>query len=73
MKFTVLVLSALTMIAGFAAGCGPKETYCYDQHQTCEQAKRIRDSEEEEKERKRREAEAGADGPSDGGALVIDH
>jgi hypothetical protein len=72
LKRTVLVLSALTTFAGFAAGCGPQETYCYDQHATCEQARRIRESEEMEKERIRRELEAGTDA-SDGGALVIDH
>lgn len=70
-KRTVLVLSLLTTFAGFAAGCGPEQTYCYDQHTTCEQARRLRESEEAEKERMRREAEAGTDA-ADGGAIVLD-
>ena len=73
MKRTVLVFSVLTMFAGFAAGCGPEEKYCYDQHTTCEQARKLEEARQKEKEEmERARLEAGMGGPSDGGAIVLD-
>jgi hypothetical protein len=73
MKRAVLVLSVLTTFAGFAAGCGPEEKYCYDQHTTCKQARDLEEGKERDRiEKERMRLEAGMGGLTDGGSIVLD-
>jgi len=64
--WTLLVLAVT--LAGFGAGCGPKETYCYDEHKSCAQVKADLD----EAERIRQEMLKDGGTPSEGGAVFVD-
>ncbi len=72
MKRAFLILTVMTSFAGFAAGCGPDEQWCYQEHKTCQRA---RDDEQARKDKEAADrAAALADaGLSDGGSLVIEH
>ena len=72
MKLLSTVIVLALALAGLGVACGPEETYCYDQHKTCEQA-RLEKIKMEEDERARQEALRDAQmGISDGGATVFD-
>ena len=71
LKRAWLVMALSLTLAGFSAGCGPEEKYCYDQHQTCKdavQAKKDKAQQEEEDRLRRLDALGVTD---DGGATVI--
>jgi hypothetical protein len=72
MKHVSLVMVFALAVVGFAAGCGPEQPYCYQQHTSCAQAKLDDEARaQEERERILREMDASATA-GDGGATVID-
>jgi hypothetical protein len=69
MKLVYVVIVFALALAGLGVACGPEETYCYDQHLGCNEARQIRLVNEAQ--------EAGmtddAQPVDDGGATVLDH
>jgi|GEM_PF-6468358 len=69
----VIWLSSVALAGGvIAVACGPGETYCYDQHKTCAQAKIDKEQADVQAMLARIAAEADA-GAGDAGAIVIQH
>lgn len=73
-SFRLVIWLASVALAGgvIAVACGPAETYCYDQHKTCVQAKIDKDQADVQAMLARIAAEADA-GVADAGAIVIEH
>jgi hypothetical protein len=71
LKRAWLVVALSLTLAGFSAGCGPQEKYCYDQHETCKQAVQDKKdkAQQEEEERLRRLDALGV--ANDGGSIVV--
>lgn len=72
MKLLSTVIVLALALAGLGVACGPEETYCYDQHTTCEQARldKIKRAEEiKAEEEARKDAQMGI---SDAGATTFD-
>jgi hypothetical protein len=70
----VIWLASVALAGGvISVACGPAETYCYDQHKTCAQAKRDKDQMDLQKMLDQAAAAAAlADaGALDAGAIVI--
>ena len=72
LRLVVLLVSVALAGGVIAVACGPAETYCYDQHKTCAQAKRDKDQSDLQAMLDRIAAEADA-GAGDAGAIVIQH
>lgn len=68
MKSVRVALVLASVLAGGGFACGPEQTYCYDQHKSCEQAKLDKAKEDRDKMNANGDGQA----PSDGGATVID-
>jgi hypothetical protein len=69
MKRTWLVMAFSLTVAGFGAGCGPEEKYCYDQHNTCKQARIDKEEMEKQEEEDRLKRLDALGSPSDGGVI----
>jgi len=71
LKHAWLVIALSPLLTVFAAGCGPDEKYCYDQHETCKQAAQDKKdkAQQEEEDRLRRLDALGI--MSDAGSIVI--
>lgn len=44
MKLVFAGIALLVAMIGVGVGCGPKETYCYEDKDTCEHVKRMKEA-----------------------------
>ncbi len=49
MKFVWVVIVLASTLAGVGLACGPGQTYCYDEHKSCEQARQEKDQVERDR------------------------